>query len=220
MSQPADWSWRHRASAARLHAGPVRLAGPHQSTRCCTAHGQASRLGLRPGARAGAQARMHLAAWQKTLVTVTEVAKKARRAARKGLPPPGASGAAAAPGSTEVPPQAGDGADVPGSAGVGVGAGGVGGLGLAEGQGGAAGGVGAELQAELDEAMERVQKWQDDVVRLRKCVRCAARPAGQSRARAATRPACTCDESSSIVVERIQRLPLQWYALMQPLRLC
>ena len=134
--------------------------------------------------RAGAQARMHLAAWQKTLVTVTEVAKKARRAARKGLPLP--PGAAAAPGSTAEPPlPAGDGA--------------AGGPGSAEGQGGAAGGVGAELQAELDEAMERVQKWQDDVVRLRKCVRCAARPAGQSRARTTTLPACRSAVPSCIV---------------------
>ena len=135
---------------------------------------------------------MHLAAWQKTLVTVTEVAKKARRAARKGLPPP--PGAASAPGSTaELPLPAGDGA--------------AGGPGLAEGQGGAAGGVGAELQAELDEAMERVQKWQDDVVRLRKCVRCAARAAGQRRRACATRPACRSGVSFCIIIiNGVQRL--------------
>ena len=153
-----------------------------------------------PGARAGAQARMHLAAWQKTLVTVTEVAKKARRAARKGLvpPPTGAPGAAAASASAaEAPLPAGGGAAgagvraaVPEAAGAGASGGMTGipgsaskGPGVAEGQGGAAGGgaggVGPELQAELDEAMERVQKWQEDVVRLRKCVRCAALPAGR-----------------------------------------
>lgn len=170
-SKPLGAGFTEQAHAR--HAGPVRLAGPRQST--MTSQLRASQ---QTWVRAGAQARMHLAAWQKTLVTVTEVAKKARRAARKGLPLP--PGAAAAPGSTAEPPSPAGGK----AAGV------AGGPGLADGEGGVGGGVGSALQAELDEAMERVQKWQDDVVRLRKCVRCAARPAGKSHARARLQIRC------------------------------